>query len=76
MSYKRNKINKLSNQLNTMYVTSEPFNFNDNYIGYKYFICFYGTNKIYKAFKNQNDLIEELEYIIEYGAQNGGRIFY
>ncbi len=76
MSYKRNKINKLANQLKTMYVTENPFNINDRYYGYKYFICFHNTHKIYAAYKNQDDLINELEYILENGTTDGGYVFY
>lgn len=48
-----------------MYFTENPVNFNDDYYGYKYFLCWQNTHGIYKAFKTQQECVEELEELIK-----------
>jgi hypothetical protein len=53
-----------------------PVNFEDRYIGYKYFICFHNTHKIARAVKTQFELEKELEDIIENGVVDGYFTFF
>lgn len=59
-----------------MYVTTNPVNFTDSEIGYKYFICFYNTHKIVARCKTQKELELEIDEIILNGANDGRATFH
>lgn len=69
-------MNKLASQLQTMYLTENPINYDDNWYGCKYFICFHNTHSIVKGFSNIPDTIEFLSYVIENGFSINGITFF
>lgn len=72
----RKKMEKLAEQLQTMYLTENPVNLNDDNHGYKYFICFDNTHTVARRMKTIAETIEALEDIIENGVRTQNGIFY
>lgn len=72
----RKKMEKLANQLGTMYLTENPLNLSDEDYGYKYFICFQNTHAVVARAKSIFEMIEILEDIIENGITIGNGEFY
>lgn len=60
----RNKLNKLIEQLEDMYLTENPVNLSDDDYGYKYFLCYHNTHSIKIRTKSLKAMIEEVEDII------------
>lgn len=72
----RKKMEKLAEQLGTMYLTENPVNLSDEDYGYKYFICFQNTHTVVARAKSIAEMIEILEDIIENGITIGNGEFY
>ncbi|BAO04952.1 allergen Asp F3 [Clostridium botulinum B str. Osaka05] len=73
----RKKMEKLAEQLKTMYLTENPINFNDDRDwGYKYFICFHNTHTVVRRASNIPEMVEVLQDVIKNGVDIDGHIFY
>lgn len=54
-----------------IYYTDNHINFDDKYFGYKYFIVFQNTHKIYQAYRTQSELTDGLYDMIDNGIRDG-----
>lgn len=72
----KKSIKTKAEKLNTMFITENPINFSDKYIGCKYFIVFNNTHKIVGGFKTQKELEKRIDEILVDGAHDGSSIFY
>lgn len=72
----KKQMEKLAEQLETMYLTESPINLNDDDFGYEYFVCCQNTHKVVRRTKNIADMIEELQDIIQNGSIDGNGEFH